>query len=355
MRKPTRKTSRRDEIEARAAAWLAQRDEGFSAAQAAEFEDWRRESPRHAEAIARLERAWLSLEQLGTLSADKRDALAREFLREENEGFLPGLRSHWAALSTAVAAVLVFAIVILWPRQDRAELVPPQIVRNEATDDVCRRLTLDDGSIVDMNAHTELRVAYAPGERRVQLVQGEASFSVAKNKERPFLVSAGGVTVRAVGTAFNVRMAPAAVEVLVTEGRVKIEKENKDQARHAEAPLIGAGEKIVIASVPEKRLQAPIVTKISQEAIRQELGWQPSWLRFDETPLAKAIDSFNRQNRVQLELSDPRLGELKVDGNFRVENVEAFVRLLEMNGGIVADRSSAERIVLRPGAVPVTP
>lgn len=355
MRKYPHSPRKHDAVEARAAAWLAQRDEGFTESQASEFEEWRRADPLHAEAVARLERAWSSLERLGELSLEKRDALAREFLQEQETGLLAGLRSRWIALSSAAAAVLVFAFVALWPGERGGEPSRQRIVRQESTSDSYRRLTLEDGSIVDMNAHTELRIAYAPSERRVQLVSGEASFSVAKNKERPFLVSAGGVTVRAVGTAFNVRMAPAAVEILVTEGRVKIEKEDDALSRRKETPLVGAGEKIVIAAPSEKRLQAPVVTRVTQETIRQELGWQASWLHFDGTPLAKAIDDFNERNRIKLELEDSRLGELKVDGNFRVENVEAFVRLLEMNGGIVADRSMEGRIVLRTPSISVGP
>jgi transmembrane sensor len=63
--------------------------------------------------------------------------------------------------------------------------------------------------------------------------------------------------------------------------------------------------------------------------------------------LAEVIAQFNRRNQVQLELGDPALAGLPVDGSFRADNVEAFVRLLESSGAVRADRVSAERIVLR--------
>src|SRR5581483_9214616 len=84
------------------------------------------------------------------------------------------------------------------------------------------RQTLADGSVVELNGNTQVQVAYSPAERRVRLVQGEAHFTVAKNKRRPFWVEAQGVSVRAVGTAFNVRLDPQRVDVLVTEGRVPV-------------------------------------------------------------------------------------------------------------------------------------
>jgi transmembrane sensor len=63
--------------------------------------------------------------------------------------------------------------------------------------------------------------------------------------------------------------------------------------------------------------------------------------------LVEVIAQFNRRNQVQLELGDPALASLPVDGSFRADNVEAFVRLLESSGAVRADRVSAERIVLR--------
>lgn len=349
MRKPPHSSSRCDEIEARAAAWLALRDDGFSLKQRAEFEAWRRADPRHEQAVARLDGAWRTLGRLGTLDLEQRERLAREFLREDKHKVVRGRFAGRAALFAAVAAVLVVSAMIFWPKPERFVPAVPSIVRHEIADGAYRRLALEDGSVVEMNAHTELRIAYVPTERRVELVRGEASFAVAKNKERPFVVTAGAVTVRAVGTAFNVRLAPTAVEVLVTEGRVKIDQTHPAKKQATEAPLVAAGEKIVIAAQAEQ-IEKPVVTRVTQDTIQRELGWQTNWIRFDATPLAQAVAAFNLRNPVQLELADAHLGELKVDGSFRAENVEAFVHLLELNGGVVADRSVAGQIVLRPGA-----
>ena len=86
------------------------------------------------------------------------------------------------------------------------------------------RLTLEDGSVVELNHGGKLEIDFSSETRRVRLVRGEANFTVAKNPERPFVVNAGGVDVRAVGTVFNVRLAREAVEVVVSEGRVKLER-----------------------------------------------------------------------------------------------------------------------------------
>jgi transmembrane sensor len=83
-------------------------------------------------------------------------------------------------------------------------------------------VTLPDGSVLQLNTDSVVETAYSPTERRVRLKKGEAFFSVAKNPQRPFWVDVGAVSVRAVGTAFNVRFRPEAVEVLVKEGKVSV-------------------------------------------------------------------------------------------------------------------------------------
>jgi ferric-dicitrate binding protein FerR (iron transport regulator) len=87
---------------------------------------------------------------------------------------------------------------------------------------------LPDGTRVELNAGTEFVVEFTPGVRAVRLVRGEALFAVPKNPARPFVVGAGAVSVRAVGTAFAVRHGAAVVGVLVTEGRIAVERTGGD-------------------------------------------------------------------------------------------------------------------------------
>ena len=75
---------------------------------------------------------------------------------------------------------------------------------------------LHDGSIVELNKGAQISIRYSGDERRVDLLSGEAYFEVAKNPDRPFIVSARGIDVKAVGTAFNVRLHNDSLEVLVT-------------------------------------------------------------------------------------------------------------------------------------------
>lgn len=327
-----------------AAAWLAQRDEGLTADEAADFERWQQADPQHAAAVARLERTWTALQQLREFRPESRVHPNRDLLAAARPAarIIPFPSAALAGLAAAAA----IAAFVWWPHP--AALAPevataPAVYATTAGG--YQRVTLDDGSLLELNADSRVRVAYTRAERRVQLERGEGHFTVAKNPQRPFFVVAGNVAVRAVGTAFNVRLAGDEVEVLVTEGRVRVENQAAGAAAPAGAPELGVGQRLVLSA---QTGAAPVQPEnLAPEAVQQVLAWQGSWLRFVDTPLASVVDQFNRHNRLQIELADASLASMPVDGNFRAENVEAFLRLLDSQPSLTVDRVDPDRIILR--------
>jgi transmembrane sensor len=331
-----------------AAAWLAQRDEGLTAEEEVEFDRWRRSDPRHEAAAARLEKGWGALQQLREFRPASRVHPDRDLLA--------GARPPAQIISfRTVAALAGLAAAIAWgvfvwrgtPAGPASASVQPVYATSvyATTADGYQRVTLEDGSVLELNANSRARVDFLPAERRVQLVQGEAHFTVAKAPQRPFIVRAGDVAVRAVGTAFNVRIDDNEVEVLVTEGRVGVANEAASAAEAA-LPELGAGQRLVVTT---KRLDAPSphVENLPPAVMESALAWQGPRLRFADTPLSSVVAQFNRHNQIQIELGDASLMSMPVDGSFRPENVEAFVRLLESDRSISAERVGQERIILR--------
>lgn len=332
-----RRPSDEEAIEARAAAWLAQRDDGLTPEQQRDFAAWCQADPRHAAAVTRLESAWTLLQGLRENASD--------LALETSAKTVPFPRWGWApvALGAAAAVAIVATFFAFRTRTHVVEAVvavaPAQVYATGANG--YGREVLADGSVVELNANTEVQVNYLPAERRVRLLRGEAHFTVAKNKQRPFWVEARGVAVRAVGTAFNVRLDPRQVDVLVTEGRVRVNSASGGGAS-ASVPELGAGEHASISTA------GVAVEKVSAEAMREALAWRNGpRLEFSGTPLAEVVRQFNRHNRVQLELGDPALGDEPVGGSFQASNVEAFVQLLTSERDIVAEHPSADRIVLK--------
>ena len=222
-----------------------------------------------------------------------------------------------------------------------------------------QRRVLADGSIVELKADAEFRVEFEETVRRVTLIRGEAYFQVAKDAGRPFVVQAGDVAVRAVGTAFLVQLEARQVDVLVTEGRVAVESgsaENKAQAGSrmvAEGsdvvPIIGAGRRVVVTRDGLPHASSPVVEEVSVADIDARLAWRAPRLDLTRTPLAEALEAINRHSRVKVVLADPELGDLRLSGILRADNLETLLRLIEVDHGVKAEWRGTSEVVLRRG------
>ena len=317
-----------------AAEWLVKRDRGLTASEQDEFLQWLAADPRHGE--------WLALHR-STIGDFK--CLARwqpEHSEEPNPDLLaPPMRRPRPGMMIAFAAAASIAVVAIWWRHN----LPAEkgAVAAEVASGFEQRF-LPDGTKVDLNRGARVEMHYTAAERRVVLVRGEALFSVAKNPERPFVVHVRGVDIRAVGTAFNVRLADEKVEVLVTEGRVQVAPAGSPSSE-GHSPLIEAGHRVTVALGSVQT--APQIIAVSQEETVRLLAWQPHLLDFSSLPLQKVVLEFNRRNSTQLVLADPTLAALPIVASIRSDNVEGLVRFLEANAGVRAERPEPSRIVLR--------
>lgn len=232
------------------------------------------------------------------------------------------------------------------------------------------RRMLPDGSIVELKDGSEIAVDFGGALRRVALRHGNAHFQVAANPERPFVVEAGGVEFRAVGTAFAVQLSGTHVEMLVTEGRVTVERAsgksaNVDALSSADAPssvdagaipapppgrldLVTAGNQVVVSLTKAAADDAaPRITPLSPAESGEKLAWRVPRMELSDTPLAEAIAAINRHSPVPLEIVDVELGKVGISGVLRADNIEPLLRMLENNYDIRADRREAGKIILR--------
>ena len=331
---------------AEAAAWVLRCDRGLTAAEQDALSAWLAADPANRTAFARQRQHWGRLDRLA--------AWRPEHATDPNPDLLaPPLRRRLAPWLWSGAAAAMLVLGAAWLSRPDATLVPERVaVVPEAGLPPAgpSQRVLPDGSIVELNRNAEITVAYLPHERRVSLRSGEALFFVAKQPGRPFVVVAQGVAVRAVGTAFNVRVADRVVEVLVTEGTVQVERPPEPASAPVSAPepapLLHARQRAVIdlaATAP-----APQIATLTAGEIERVLAWQHRQLDFSGAPLAQIVAEFNRRNRIQLVVLDPELAAERISATFRSDNIEGFVRLLEAGFGARAERRGEAEIVLRP-------
>jgi transmembrane sensor len=347
------------ELEAKAAAWLVRREApDFSPEEQALLDSWLLASPRHASAFLRLEAAWRRADRLkrlrpldGRVDADllvgpsilnipqypartttaSEDAPARPPLQAAPPA--PSRYGYWA---TAAAIALVALGAVLWTA------IEPSDWQTYATGlGGVEHVQLADGSSVHLNMNTEIRVRLGKERREIVLQRGEALFTVAHDRTRPFDVQASGTTVRAIGTVFSVRLGTGRdVEVIVKEGRVQIDppklqavEANTDVAR-PQLPLLSAGETVRIK--PSEAVEDIKVVKVADADMSFKLSWTEGRLIFDRQTLAEVVAEFNRYNRRQMVIADPAIAGRRVGGGFEATDIDSFIAALEHSFGIRA-------------------
>jgi len=207
-----------------------------------------------------------------------------------------------------------------------------------------KTVRLTDGSTITLNTNSAIHVALTAAERRIELDRGEAFFDVAKDPRRSFIVSTGGKRVIAVGTKFSVLREAQDTRVVVTEGRVKVE-ELRGGAALAPATELPAG------SIAQAGPTGVLVKQGSVAEAETYLSWRSGYIALRDTELADAVAEFNRYNRKQLVIGDPAISRVRIGGNLRAANVDAFVRVLE-KGFPVRAETQGDRIVLTGKAPP---
>lgn len=338
-------TERTPEIEAAASEWLIRRDSGaWTQDERARFEAWLAASSLNRVAFLRLELAWEEAARLKALGAGipgdhppPRGAwtLTPFFEPDQKPPRTEASRCRGRSrlLPYAAAAALVMALgatLVLWLRSGGAEDHRTAVGRIES-------FSLHDGSQVMLNTDSEIRVQLGETERRVDLVRGEAFFQVAKDPRHPFVVRVGDKRVIAVGTQFSVRRESNDAEVVVTEGQVRVETDGS--AGRGPDTLLTPG------SIARAGEAGVLVRRESVAQAGERLSWRTGTLMFRDETLADAVAEFNRYNVRQIVIADPSVAALKIEGNFRATNVDAFVRLLS-EGFPVQASSEGDRIVL---------
>jgi len=199
-----------------------------------------------------------------------------------------------------------------------------------------------DGSKVTLNTDSQIRIALTDTERRVELGHGEAFFEVSKDAARPFVVRAGNKRVIAVGTKFSVRREGNDIEVVVTEGKVRVE----DRAAAHGSRVDGSADVFLTpGSIARADDAGVLVQRRTLPEAEQQLSWRTGVLMFRDQRLREAAAEFNRYNLRKIVIRDPSVAALKIEGNFRATNAEAFVRLLE-SGFPVRAETQADQIIL---------
>ncbi len=300
MNDPGQMSASGDEIRQQAAEWLIRRrdNEGWSADDKSALSAWINASSAHAIAFWRLEDVWGKADRLGALRRPIRDS------SPEQKG-----TAIFKTIAAAVFGVALATGAASYLMTERSQSYETPLGGREI-------LTLRDGSQIELNTSTSLRIADRTDRREIWLDHGEAFFDVKHDTKRPFIVIAGDHQVVDIGTKFVMRRDSERLQVAVVEGDVRLNRQAGQP--HAGSAVLGAGDVAVATAT------ALSVTKRTATVLNEELGWRRGVLVFRHTTLAEAVAEFNRYNQKKLTIADSSVAKLRIGGTFPTANVEGF-------------------------------
>ncbi len=353
-----------DLVPTQVAQWVVRRNVGLTAGETDEFFEFMAAHPESLGYYRKYQRLWDELDDL----AEYQKRVEGDITQPSRKGWLG--RFYWGV--PAIAASMVVALGVALYQEWGPENGESEIRQEFAASDYVRHV-LPDGSIVELNEGASVQVRFGERARMIELLAKEAHFSVAKDSTRPFVVMAGGVEVLATGTAFNVKLNEDSVEVLVTEGEVRLLRRNLDSEGSLPQPHDDFGEHRTDSiatsydSLDPARASINIALSASQFAevqlrkedpkvdvvdetvrgLNKKLAWKPMLLTFDSQKLSEVVDVFNKVNKRRVVFGDEEIKSIPVVASFRSANLDHFIELVQLSFDVEAEFVGKDLVVLR--------
>jgi transmembrane sensor len=318
-----------EDLDAQASLWATRIEDGeLNETQCAELDAWLVADPRHRERLA-------EYCDLSTVLDDVMPRLSSASVYATPVAPRPS-RWWWVGAGLAAAASLALVFGLNRAPEDPLERIATAIAE-------CRSVSLSDGTVVELNAHTNLVFEATTTERRVRLGSGQAFFAVTKDVARPFIVDTPLGSVRVTGTAFDVRTINAdAIAVTVAEGTVEV-RLGESELRTASAPikLTSHRQLMVESGVSEVR-------ELSDEGLANELAWREGQLALDNAPLREVLNRFAHFHGIGISASG-EVSDLRLSGRFALADLDDFLLILETVHPVrvIRDQSGTIRVVSR--------
>lgn len=289
----------------------------------AELEAWLAADTRHRGAFVRA-RAWVRATEDAVVEAHAAPAVpashndngpeAPETVPAPQRRRVAGWSGRIGGGRLAIAASLVAMVAV-----GGSVLLPVRHGDVVATEQV---VMLKDGSVATLRDGAKIEVALSDNIRRITLLSGEASFKVAKDRARPFVVRSGDIYAQATGTVYSVRRVGATGgTVRVAEGSVLVwPRDDRDQAVQLHAGglvTLDPGSSLPAPASSRPRLPAPELAQIS----------------LDNVPVKAAVARFNRVNSRKIMVADPAIGEVKIIGLYKANDPEQFAQAVASIAG----------------------
>ena len=287
-----------------AATWFARvQGQTLSVAEQAEFEAWRSRHPSHEAEYQWLANLWSAT-----------DLLPRARLQALCEVPAPRhSRRSFLAYGLAASIVAVAAGAGIW-MQLQASAGYHATFATELGER--RTLTLPDGSAIELNGRSLVRISYEGRQRIVELERGEGMFNVAHDADRPFVVQAGAGRVTVTGTRFDVLREGDQARVAVESGHVRVQGASPDAVVNLTAGL---------GTVVDDRGLVAAAQPVNTRALT---AWRKGQLVFEDASLEDVAAQVSRYRDKPLWVSTPAVARMRLTSVFKTNDTDALLKAL---------------------------
>lgn len=265
-------------------------------------------------------------------------------------------RFRWIAVAAAVGVVVIGGLVSWVVSMNTDDMRYVTAIGEQ------RVFTLHDGSTVHLNTRSELVVRFDQHQRRIDLVEGEAYFVVAKDPDRPFQVYGGDTVFSALGTRFNVRVWEDRAQVTVVEGRVAVLAESRERANlipandearpvrvpKSSGPIVADAQTVQLTAGEQANIVGTGIEQNESANLEQVTAWTSRRLVFDAEPLSSVLEEFNRYSHDTVRVEDPELSALEISGTFDLGDVESLLESLQAIRRVEVVRETEDTRIVRP-------
>lgn len=346
-------------IREEASEWFVAFCEGqVDAAGREAFDRWLRTSPEHVRAYLRISALWESADLLAKGRRIDADELVKRANADHNVVALARIESDSDDVDAAPRAsegrskahVRMAACLVLFCAMGAGSLfwwrLPPRYVTGPAEQ---RMVQLSDGSTIQLNAQSRIEIHFSAAERDVDLIEGQALFSVARNPARPFVVRSNGTQIRAVGTQFDVYRKRRGTTVTVVEGRVAIV--GPSPALVSPSSMTGAssqsGPPVFVTAGEQASVTPQEPARASRADVAAATAWTRGELVFQSTPLRDVVEELNRTSSRRLVIEDTTLLNYHISGVFPYADPAGLDGFLKQRFGVVVEETDQEIHVRR--------
>ena len=228
----------------------------------------------------------------------------------------------------AAAAALAAVCLAGWLGWQISRPVPADPASIETTVGEQRFVMLSDGSSINLNTNSHVRISMVPTAREIELVRGEVLVSVVENPARPFRVKSGAVTVEAIGTRFTVYRRGADTRVAVVEGRVAVKPSQSFTGTNL-TPAALTGLPMELSAGHQVALADGVAFKPSKADLKKVTAWTEQRVVFENETLEIVVAEFNRYNLTRLLIGDPVLTNRRITGRYAVNDSDELIKVLD--------------------------